>query len=38
MDFLITMTMGFWDSLAPTTWVLLLGLLVSFTFVKKTLL
>jgi len=38
MDLLISMTMEFWNSLAPTTWFLLLGLLVSFTFIKKTLL
>lgn len=38
MDLLISMTSEFWNSLAPTTWLLLLGLLVSFTFVKKTLL
>ncbi len=37
MDFLISMTMGLWNSLAPTTWLLLLGLLVSFTLLKKTL-
>jgi hypothetical protein len=38
MDLLISMTMGFWNSLAPTTWLLLLGLLISFTFIKKALL
>ena len=38
MDHLILITMEFWNSLAPTTWLLLLGLLISFTFIKKTLL
>ncbi len=38
MDLLIAMTMEFWNSLAPTTWLLLLGLLVSLTFIKKSLL
>jgi len=38
MDLLISMTMGLWDSLAPTTWLLLLGLLISYTFIRKTLL
>ncbi len=38
MDLLISMTLEFWNSLAPTTWLLLLGLLVSYTFIKKALL
>jgi hypothetical protein len=38
MDLLISMATELWNSFAPTTWLLLLGLLVSFTFVKKTLL
>ncbi len=38
MDLLISMTMGLWNSLAPTIWLLLLGLLVSYTFIKKALL
>jgi hypothetical protein len=38
MDLLISMTMELWNSLAPTTWLLLLGLLASYTFIKKTLL
>jgi hypothetical protein len=37
MDVLISMAMELWNSMAPTTWLLLLGLLVSFTYVKKTL-
>ena len=35
MDFLISMTMELWNSLAPTTWLLLLGLLVSYTLHQK---
>ena len=38
MDLLLLMTMELWNSLAPTTWLLLLGLLASYTFIKKTLL
>ena len=37
MDLLQSFTMNIWNSLAPTTWILLLGLLVSYTFVRKTL-
>lgn len=37
MDLLLSMAVEFWNSLAPTTWLLLLGLLVSYTLVKKTL-
>jgi hypothetical protein len=37
MDLLFSMATHIWDSLAPTTWLLLLGLLVSYTLVKKTL-
>jgi len=36
MELLISMTMALWNSLAPTTWLLLLGLLVSYTFIRKT--
>ncbi len=35
MDFVISSAIGFWETLAPTTWLLLLGLLVSFNFLKK---
>ena len=35
MDLLLSMTSEIWHSMAPTTWLLLLGLLVSYTFVKK---
>ena len=38
MNLLISMTTELWNSLAPTTWLLLLGLLVSYTFIRKTLL
>ena len=37
MDLLMSMAMDFWNSLAPTTWLLLLGLLLSYTFVRKAL-
>jgi len=37
MELLMSMTMEIWNSMAPTTWLLLLGLLVSYTFVKKSL-
>jgi hypothetical protein len=36
MDLLFSVATDIWDSLAPTTW-LLLGLLVSYTFLKKAL-
>ena len=38
MELLHSITTSIWSSLAPTTWVLLLGLLVSYAFVRKTLL
>jgi hypothetical protein len=38
MDLLLSMTSEIWHSMAPTTWLLLLGLLVSYTFVKRILL
>lgn len=38
MNLLLSMTTELWNSLAPTTWLLLLGLLVSYTFIRKTLL
>jgi len=34
MDLLISTLTEFWGALAPTTWVVL-GLLISFSFVKK---
>ena len=37
MDLLLSLATDIWSSLAPTTWLLLLGLLVSYTFVKKAL-
>ncbi len=37
MDLLLSVATDIWDSLAPTTWLLLLGLLVSYTFLKKAL-
>ena len=36
MELLHSMTMNIWSSLAPTTWMLLLGLLLSYAFVRKT--
>ena len=38
MDLLTSMAVEIWSSLAPTTWFLVLGLLVSFNLIKKTLL
>ncbi len=37
MDLLIAVAVEFWNTLAPTTWMMLLGLLVSFNFLRKTL-
>jgi len=37
MDLLLSVATNIWDSLAPTTWLLLLGLLVSYSLLKKTL-
>ena len=37
MDLLLSMATDFWNSLAPTTWFLLLGLLLSFQLLRKTL-
>lgn len=38
MDLLMSIAVELWSSLAPTTWFLVLGLLVSFNLVKRTLL
>ncbi len=35
MEPLISMATGLWSALAPTTWFLLLGLLISFNLLKK---
>jgi hypothetical protein len=37
MNLLMSMTMDIWNSLAPTTWLMLLALLLSYTFLRKTL-
>jgi hypothetical protein len=37
MDLLVSMVTDFFNSLAPTTWLMLLGLLVSYTLLKKAL-
>lgn len=37
MDLFLSIATTIWGSLAPTTWVMLLGLLVSYTFVRKVL-
>ena len=37
MDILASWMHELWSLMAPTTWLLLLGLLVSYTFVKKAL-
>ena len=37
MELLLSMAAEIWSSLAPTTWLLLLGLLVSWTLLKKVL-
>jgi hypothetical protein len=38
MDVLLSMTTGIWNSVGPTTWLLVLGLLGSITLLRKTLL
>jgi hypothetical protein len=38
MDLFMSMAVEIWSSLAPTTWFLVLGLLISFNLVRKTLL
>ena len=35
MEVMVLWFQDIWNIMAPTTWLLLLGLLVSFTFVKK---
>lgn len=37
MESLLSMATEIWHSLAPTTWLLLLGLLISYSLLKKTL-
>lgn len=37
MDLLISTAIEFWETMAPTTWLLILGLLISFNFLKKAL-
>lgn len=37
MDLLVSSVIDFWDALAPTTWLLVLGLLISFNLLKKAL-
>jgi len=37
MDLLISSAIELWETTAPTTWFLLLGLLVSFNFLRKAL-
>jgi hypothetical protein len=37
MDLLISVATELWGTMAPTTWFLVLGLLISFSFLKKTL-
>jgi hypothetical protein len=37
MDLLLSVTMNIWNSLALTTWLLLLGLLGSYSLLRKTL-
>lgn len=34
MDFLVSISAGIWQSLAPTTWALL-ALVASYTFIRK---
>jgi hypothetical protein len=38
MDLLMSMAVKICSSLAPTTWLLVLGLLISFNLVRRTLL
>ncbi len=35
MDILFSMAGDIWSSMAPTTWILVLGLLVSFNLLRK---
>lgn len=37
MDLLISVATELWQTMAPTTWFLVLGLLISFSFLKKAL-
>jgi hypothetical protein len=37
MEPMISMAAEFWNALAPTTWFLVLGLLISLSFLKKAL-
>lgn len=37
MDLLISVATDLWQTMAPTTWLLVLGLLISFSFLKKAL-
>ena len=37
MDLLIAVAVDMWNALAPTTWLMLLGLLVSFNLLRKSL-
>lgn len=37
MDLLVSVASELWHAMAPTTWFLVLGLLISFSFLKKTL-
>ena len=37
MELMLGLFQQFWNFMAPTTWLLLLGILVSFTFVRKAL-
>jgi len=37
MEALISIATEFWNALAPTTWFLVLGLLISLSFLKKVL-
>ena len=35
MDLLISLATGYWNALAPTTWFMLLGLLLSYHLLRK---
>ena len=37
MDLLISFASELWEATAPTTWLMLLGLLISLNFLRKTL-
>lgn len=37
MESLVSIATAFWIALAPTTWLLVLGLLVSLSYLKKAL-